>query len=242
MTETSPDPAAWGLSAPLEPIGAGARNAVYRCADTVLKSTRRSEASLRWLGPVHAAARRAGLIVPEPMRTNGGHLVHEGWTAERFLPGPLATRRDLAALGVSMSRLHDLTRHLPARPDMPGMAEILTTGKGGDLDLSQMPSDLVDEVLAAFSAVKDSETGAIHGDLNPGNVILTESGPALTDWDESRRDALFFDHAALNKPVTAAQSRAALAWEIACCWQIEPQRARRLARGFTRSAGSAPIP
>ncbi|MCR8549625.1 phosphotransferase [Salipiger sp. P9] len=208
----------------------------------MLKSTRRSEAALRWLGPVHAAARKAGFTVPEPVPTRAGLLIADGWTAERFLNGRLAKPAELAGLAPRIATFHRYALRLPPRPGVPGLLALPQTGRGGDVDLSAMPRPLAGALRRAFAAVQRAEQGVVHGDLNAGNVIMAEPGPALIDWDESRRDALFLDQAALGRPVPRKAARAALAWEIACCWQLEPQRARRLARGFIRSAGSAPIP
>lgn len=230
------------MSAPLEPIGAGARNAVFRCGDLVLKSTRRSEAALRWLTPVQAAARRAGFVISDSVPARNGRLIAGNWTAERFLPGRPAEGGELAALASRIAAFHRAARWLPPRPGCPGMAALLRVGRGGDVALPAMPRPLAKAIRAAFAAVAGTAQGVVHGDLNPGNVILTAGGPALIDWDESRRDALFLDRAALGLRLRPAERRAALAWEIACCWGPEPARARRLARGFIRSAGVVPIP
>lgn len=237
-----PDPARWGRSGPLVPRGAGARHAVWRCEDLVIKSTNRAEPALRWLAPVHARARAAGLIVPEPVPALSGLLVSGGWTAERFLPGPGASARDLQELAPRIEAFHRLSRGVPPRPGVPGMAALLREGRGGDVTLWAMPRRLAQVIRAAFVAVASEPAGLVHGDLNPGNVILTPNGPALVDWDESRADHLFLDLAPLGVRQSVRQRRAALAYEVACCWSLEPERARRLARRLIPSAGSGRIP
>ena len=71
---------------------------------------------------------------------------------------------------------------------------------------------------------------AIHGDLHPGNVVVTPAGVALIDWDEARMDYPAIDRAALGTDRSRAARQLALRAEIAACWNAEPQRARRLAR------------
>ncbi|MFC4730886.1 phosphotransferase [Salipiger abyssi] len=223
-------------------MGAGARNVVFRCGDVVLKSTGRSEAALRWLVTVQAAARQVGFVTADPVPARNGRLIAGGWTAERFLPGRIADPRDLSALAPRIAAFHRAARRFPPRPGVPGMAVLLRLGRGGGVVLPAMPRKLAKAIRAAFADVADTPQGVVHGDLNPGNVIVTNEGPALVDWDESRHDALCLDRVALGLPATRAERRAALAWEIACCWAPEPERARSLARGFIRSAGAAPIP
>jgi Ser/Thr protein kinase RdoA (MazF antagonist) len=75
----------------------------------------------------------------------------------------------------------------------------------------------------------------IHGDLNPSNVLIdANEHAAILDWDESRLDVAAFDQAALCPPAAGPALNALRAWEIACCWQIEPDHARNLARNFER--------
>lgn len=122
------------------------------------------------------------------------------------------------------------------------MVALLREGRGGDDNLWAMPRRLAQAILAAFLAVASEPAGLVHGDLNPGNVILTPNGPALVDWDESRADHLFLDLSPLGGRQSVRQRRAALAYEVACCWRVEPERARRLARRLIPSAGSGRIP
>lgn len=219
----------------MQPIGHGARNSVFRCGDHVLKSTGHGEAALRWLSRPQEAARAAGFVVPALVPARSGRLSHQGWTAEPYLSGPLASAADLAGLAPRMRAFHNRCRNLPQRPGAPSA---LCAGRL----LHQMPQTLAARLARCLAPLATMPAGAIHGDLNAGNVILTPDGPALIDWDEARRDALCLDHLALGQPGPPAQRRAALAWEIACCWGPEPARARRLARGLIRSAGRAPIP
>ncbi len=63
------------------------------------------------------------------------------------------------------------------------------------------------------------------------------------DWDEARVDVPAFDLAALPDDALADPStsgdrqllrRAALAWEVATCWTVEPDYARRCLRQLQR--------
>ncbi|MFZ5964195.1 phosphotransferase [Thalassococcus sp. BH17M4-6] len=214
MSADRPDLSRWGVSAPLRPLPGGARNRVFRTVgldrDLVFKSTRRSPEALKWLDPVQEAARVAGFHVPGLIPSLRGHLAESGWTAEPLIPGLPATRSDLAGLSPRITAFHLLTSALPQRPGFASAADLLSQDRGGDIDLSIMPTGLVTALRAAWRPILDHPTCAIHSDLNPGNVILTEDGPVLLDWDEARRDAPLFDLACLG-PSNPVADRAAVA-------------------------------
>lgn len=222
-----------GLSL-VAPLAGGARNVVWHARDGagrdwVLKSTGHAEAALAWLEPVHAAARAAGLRVPEAARAPDGRRAPGGWCAEPFLVGRTGTPADLACLAPRLAAFHAAVRDLPARPGLPGTAE------------APLPADLRPDLAAALAAalapMAGAAAGAIHGDLNPGNLIVTPEGPALIDWDEARRDWHFLDQIA-TRPASDPEARAALAVEILSCRGPEPARAAELTQ---RLLGPAPL-
>lgn len=222
-----PPPDLWPGLTPLRRLEGGARCAVWLATDRagaefVLKSTTHSEAALAWLGPVHAAARAAGLLAPALLRAANGELAPSGWSCEPFVPGRPALPADLPALAPRLAAFHAASAALPPRPGLTGTAE-------GAAFPTDLPADLAQALRAALAPLHGAPRAAIHGDLNPGNLILTTEGPALIDWDEARRDWRFLDTIA-TRPASQAEARAALAVEILSCWHPEPARARALAR------------
>ncbi|MEM9975390.1 MAG: phosphotransferase [Pseudomonadota bacterium] len=222
----------WGIEAPLIPLPGGHRNHVFRAGSYVLKSTRRSAAALAWLGPLHTAAEAAGLVAPRLIPSTRGNISEAGWTCEPFIAGTPGTKADLAAL--PLAALHRATATLPQRPGFTAAADLVAREAAGDVDLSAMPSDLADACHAAWEALAPLPRAAIHGDISPHNLIRTPEGRlALIDWDEARCDATVFDTGSTDPAI----ARALTAWEIAVCWDLEPERAGRLASGFApRSA------
>ena len=100
-----------------------------------------------------------------------------------------------------------------------------------------MPPDLVRACRAAWEPFADRPQSVVHGDLNPSNLLRTrDGGAALLDWDEARADGSWFDLRALEpggaRGDAGAEQRALDAWEIAVCWLVEPDHARRLAARF----------
>ena len=225
----TPPLSAWELTGAPVPLPGGHRNTVLRVGDHVVKTTRRSEAAVAWLLPVMEALTAYGLAAPRPMRSGDGRLVVEGWTCEPFVDGvPCAT----VSLRPNWPRL---PKSLGQRPGFAAAQALQFTPRGGDIDLTTMPPPLVRAVRAAWSALPRAAPCVVHGDLNRSNLIQTTKGIAVIDWDEARLDHPGFDHVALGQ-ATSAEVRAAQAWEIACCWQLEPERARELARRFVRDA------
>lgn len=220
---------AWGLAGTPVPLLGGHRNTVLRVADHVVKSTRRTEGAAAWLLPVMDALAVHGLLAPRPLRSVDGRLVVEGWTCEPFVDGvPCAT--------VSLRRAWPrLSKSLGQRPGFAAALALQHISRGGDIDLSTMPPPLVRAIRKAWERLPRAVHCIVHGDLTRSNLIQTPDGIAVIDWDEARLDHPGFDNVALGQ-ATTAEARAAQAWETACCWQIEPHRARTLARAFLRSA------
>lgn len=221
-----PDASAWPDLHLVGPLKGGARNSVWFAKGTngsawVLKSTTHSEAALRWLLPVHDAARLAGFAVPMLSESPCGLLAPAGWTCEPMIEGALASPGDLPMLARQLAVFHLLAADLPPRPGLTGYA----ANPARPADLPPKLARLIDTALAP---VAGAAVGTIHADINPGNVILSEAGPALIDWDEARRDWLFLDQITTRQS-GPTEATAALACEILNCWGPEPERARELA-------------
>lgn len=225
----TPPLGAWGLTGTPVPLAGGNRNTVLRVGQHVVKSTRRSETAIAWLLPVAEHAEACGLHVPAPLESKLGTFVVDGWTCEPFCEGGPTHPK---AVADKIARLHRVAADLPQRDGFASARDLLTEQSGGDIDLTRMPPDLVAQLRAAWSAIS-LETTLVHGDLNPDN-ILTDTGGKVTliDWDEARRDHPIFDTATWSDALTPIIKQAALAWEIACSWQLEPAHARSLVPSF----------
>ncbi|SMP01144.1 aminoglycoside phosphotransferase family protein [Shimia sagamensis] len=230
---TQPPIHLWDLCCPLEPLSGGHRNQVWRTRglprDLVFKSTTRGEAALNWLAPVQAVARRCGFVVPQMMRSANGWLSETGWTCETFVEGEFVPREALAEVAALLFNFHAQTQDWQQRPGFLSSTVLLSQECGGDVDLTQMPPDVVALCRAAWQALPDTPTCVVHGDLAPGNVLQLSDGRfAFLDWDECRVDLPLFDTAP-HAPKSRAETRAHLAWEVACSWAREPSYARDMA-------------
>lgn len=186
---------------------------------------------MAWLVPVQQLARDAGFVVPKMLQAADGSYLSTGWTLEGFVTGQAAQPGDLDRLAGRIADMHRRGVGIGQRPGFCSARELLGQTRGGDVDLSALPPALATRCRAAWADLTGVET-CIHADLAVGNVIITPKGPALIDWDEARRDLPVFD----LSPQDAASHNARMAWEIACSWLMEPDRASALALTWATSS------
>ncbi|MDJ0821121.1 MAG: phosphotransferase [Paracoccaceae bacterium] len=211
----------------------GRRNTVLLARDDksawVYKTTKRSEAQLAWLKPLAAHANAAGFDAVLPHPTLSGALSHNGWTVEPFCKGRRFDPRDRTRLRVVLDRFHKATVDYPQRPGFASARDLLGQDTGGDVDLTEMPVALRQTCRTAWSALPEGPECALHGDLCADNILVGEDGRfVLLDWDEARCDLPLFDLSALGEATDSHEAQAALAFEIATCWGLEPDYARSL--------------
>ena len=221
----------WSDSAVIKPLHGGYRNTVLLVEQAgtlrVAKSTRRSEAAVRWAARAMQAAEKAGFVVPHFVPSRAGKLVMDGVTVEAYLEGNPVEQADLKEMLPLLQAFHAATQSFPQRPGFASVVELLVRTSGGDVDLSQMPAELVETCRTAWRTLEGQPQSVIHGDLNVSNALkLSDGRVALLDWDEARVDASLFDTLALSENVPERFERALSAWEVAVCWQVEPEHAR----------------
>ncbi len=228
----------WGVDAAIAPLIGGHRNLAFRTnglnEELVFKTTRRNEEAITWLGPVLSIAAQSGFVVPELMRSKSGQYVELGWTCERFVAGQPFQPVDLKRLAAPLARFQKASAGVAQRPGFLAARDLLHQDCGGDVDLGRMPSDIVSLCRAAWRGIEHLPVCLVHGDLHAGNMKLTaDGGIALLDWDECRVDAGVFDMCQVGLGDAGGMiGRAAMAWEIACSWDAEPNYARGLAARF----------
>ncbi|MEM7737259.1 MAG: phosphotransferase [Deinococcota bacterium] len=230
---------AWGGGEVIHQLHGGHRNLAFLVRVQghlrVAKTTRRSEIALQWLMPVYEVAEQIGLVVPKLIRSQQGRLIEQGWTLETFLEGEPAKPEHLARLAPLVKQFHKLTANLPQRPGFGSSQQLIHQTTGGDVDLTAMPTNLVDVCRNHWRAFSDRPQAIVHGDLNLNNILVTADNTlALVDWDEARRDLTCFDNLVLQRQQgkTLATAEVALldAWEVAVSWQVEPEHARQVSQ------------
>jgi aminoglycoside phosphotransferase (APT) family kinase protein len=230
--------AAWGEDLDLlGRLGGGYRNELwagrYRGARVAVRRSRRAGAALDWELDLLAELTSAGFTVPVPIAAPDGRRRVGGMVVFGWLEGdPPQDEADWRRVADELARLHEATRGHRRRPWFRSTRDLLAVDRGGDVDLTVMPSRAVAACRAAWAALPALPHTVVHGDPGPGNIRIQGKAVGLLDWDESRVDNPTLDLTELPVPVlprgidTVAKI-AADAWEAANGWQAEPDYARR---------------
>lgn len=174
-------------------VARGSRSTVHELGtDAVAKVPlpNTAEAWIRYEAEYSSAARLAGAPVPEFL----GFIEHEGRTASVYqrARGPVmwdAIRDDPASVSMYGALLADLQRRLAELVPpvtVPLFADrVRCKVRAAAVDVGVVAADVLAELPT------DGPVVLCHGDLHPGNVVLTDDGPMLVDWfDAGRGDPL----------------------------------------------------
>lgn len=184
-----------------QPLRAG-MNALFLSGETVLRVGRTTADP----GLAIALARRLeqhGIPVPAPASDVVTVVGDLGVTAWRQIEASDRTI-DWASVGAIVRRVHELApSDLPAGYPMPSPTsfpwwdfETMLADVGGEIDPEALAG-----LRAAIGRHRDwgemSSLVVCHGDVHPGNVLMTGAGPVLLDWDLMCIAAPGWDHAML---------------------------------------------
>jgi Ser/Thr protein kinase RdoA (MazF antagonist) len=220
----------WGLP---EPVFVRVfMNAIYTAGDVVLRVGRPT-------APASAAIELAELLtsigvrVPAPARQDAvtdGDLAVTAW--ERL--ATLDAEPDWREVGGMVSRVHAVSRGAlpPAYPVPRGeefpwwQFDVLLEDVGDQLDAAARRG--IENALERYGGWSDGvERVVCHGDVHPGNVVATERGTVLLDWDLLCLAPAAWDHAAM------------LTW--ASRWGGPPRWYADFAAGYGRSMADDPV-
>lgn len=179
---------AWGLAEPI--VVRHGMNATYRCDDAVLRvatPTAPAEVSIA----LAALLRDEGIAVPSAVRSEPIEVDRYSITAWDHI---VTNGRpiDWQAVGQVVRRVHRLAvSDLPAALPTPSPVDFPWWEHERLLD---DVDELIDEgaavgiraALERHAGWRDftvTDTVVCHGDVHPGNVIMTDAGPVLLDWD-----------------------------------------------------------
>ncbi|MEM7303867.1 MAG: phosphotransferase [Pseudomonadota bacterium] len=223
----------WGKdTVRLERLAGGVANDVWlvriKGQRAVARLGNRSDADLAWEAKLLNFLDRNGLIVPVPVPTCDGRLFAKGLMVITQLDGePPQTESDWRKVAHTLRQLHHLTLKFPQRPGWMSSVDLLHQETGTRIDLTKMPPEGVRKCRAAWARLVGRQMSVVHGDPNPGNVMIKDGRVALIDWDEARRDVSELDLALphnagdLLRDAHQIASQACSAWEAAVCWGDE---------------------
>jgi Ser/Thr protein kinase RdoA (MazF antagonist) len=180
-------------------------NGIFAAGDGVLLRVGRPTAPAAqaiWLADVLT---RVGLRVPQYLRQDpfltDDHAVFAIGAIDAV--GPV----DWAAVGEMIALLHRIDPKgvaqgypLPFCGDFPWWDfETLLSEVGSDLDASSRSAivDAIDRSLPQLDEQRSLQTIVCHGDVHPGNVLQSDEGPVVLDWDLLCSGPSSWDHAPL---------------------------------------------
>lgn len=120
--------------------------------------------------------------------------------------------RRAATTGVPVPTVHDVDGPdlLMDRVDGPTLLEQLVAETISSADAGVRLAEL----HRALDPTTRGDLGLVHGDLHPGNVIMTASGPVLIDWTNHRTGPRALD--------------VALSWTVLACFEPDASVASAL--------------
>jgi len=177
-------------------------NAIFRSDDVVLRvstPTAPAELSIELAGVLADA----GIPVARPARTDVVHVDDFSVTAWDHVPSS-GEPVDWRAVGAVVRRVHALQpSDVPAGLPTPSPAAF--PWWNFDQLLADVADHIDDDAMAGLTTSIEQgrgwsdfdETVVCHGDVHPGNVIMTSGGPVLIDWDLLCLAPPGWDHAPL---------------------------------------------
>ncbi len=188
----------WRLDAP-QLLRAG-MNATFAAGDVVIRVAAPTADPAAALELARFWTAR-GLLVPVPARDDvvrHGELSATAWRRLR----PSGEQIDWPVVGRMVRRVHETPRRsLPPVVPLPSPVDFPWWDFAALLD--SVASDIDPAARASIDATLDrhagwsrfAETVVCHGDVHPGNVIMTADGPVLLDWDLLCVASPSWDHA-----------------------------------------------
>ncbi|MEY2582654.1 MAG: hypothetical protein QOE09_2503 [Ilumatobacteraceae bacterium] len=210
-------------------------NGIFSAGDDVLLRVSRPTAPAVQAIRLADVLTREGLRVPQysridPFETDD-HSVFAIAAVEPV--GPV----DWASVGEMIALLHriDTSEVAPGYPqpfcgDFPWWDfESLMSEVGNDLDASSREAiaAAIDRSLPLLDQQRGGTVLTCHGDVHPGNVLQSEHGPVVLDWDLLCRGPASWDHAPL------------MTWTER--WGGEPAIYEAFAEGYGRSFRGDPL-
>lgn len=173
----------------------GGTRPVYRVGQAVFKrlhqTSLENSSSLRlfaWLAPYLHDLPENGFRLAKPIALKkGGWITADGWTAWTFVEGQPASATDVPSCISAVQALHAALRDVPKNPLLETNASTFGQADRASWDSRPAPvhsaiEPLLDTLYALRQPVDGLTDQLIHGDLNPGNILVApDLPPAFID-------------------------------------------------------------
>lgn len=177
-------------------------NAIHRSGDVVLRVASPTVDARR---SIELALLLTSIGVPTVVPAFDDVVEHGGLSVTAWHHiAETSTAIDWSSVGRIVRRVHDLgPADLPLGLPLPSPVDFPWWRFESMLD--ELESELDAQSLGGLRAALErhaewesfDETVVCHGDVHPGNVMMTESGPVLIDWDLLCRAPRGWDHGPL---------------------------------------------
>jgi uncharacterized protein (TIGR02569 family) len=180
---------AFGLAGPPRVMSGGTRPA-YRVGDVVLKQLHQTSLEnshsldlFSWLAPSLRDVTERGFRLAKPIPTKDGDwLAADGWTAWTYVEGGPATALDVPNCIDAIRALHAALRDVPPHPHLAANNTVFGRADRACWDARPVKVDpRIDSLLDALYRLRRPVVGLsdqlIHGDLNPGNILVAPGLP-----------------------------------------------------------------
>ena len=199
------------VEVPGTPVGAGRNADVFDIGSGRVLRRYRDGREARWVdieAQVMMRARASGVPVPEVFDVSGSDIVMERAVGPTMLDAVGSRPWTVRANARLLARLHGIVHQVPASA----------------LDPLDLPSP--------FARRPANSDVLLHRDLHPMNVILTQSGPMIIDWEGATRGPAIAD-VALSWAILAFSDVPGSRMEAALIRSIQGI----FTRSFVRAAG-----
>jgi aminoglycoside phosphotransferase (APT) family kinase protein len=178
-----------------EPIGSGTRSTVYECGSgrvAKVPFAGTPDAWIRYESTYTAAVRAAGAPAPEAVgvvEIDGRSVgVYEHIVGPSMWDQVVANPASASDVGRDIAELHLSILELSPPATLPRRCDRLA-GK-----LRRAAATIDARLLEAFEVVPFTDAMSLcHGDLHPGNVIVSDRGPVVIDWFDACRGSAVAD-------------------------------------------------
>lgn len=197
-------------------------NAIFAAGDDVVLRVGYTTAPPRAASELATLLAANGVRVP---RTVAEPEVVDGFSVFALERVVASGEIDWGRVGEMVARVHRLDpRVVSAIHPLPWAAsfpwwdfDALWDGVAGHLDAKARGGirTTIDAGVPLVRAARRGPAVVLHGDLHPGNVIPTERGPVLIDWDLTCHGPAAWDHAPLMRQAERWGERSGLYEEFA---------------------------